>query len=367
MTKIQNNSHFINGSESPKKALKRSKKKKSLDTLAQNRTDLSNLSNASNKIGGITDNEIGNLVSNTFISDKKTLVKRARRKYFTRSMILKLVDAANRRKDIDMAKAYWRAYHCANVVYIDALGKGTSTYCKCRWCLVCASIRTAVHINRYVEYVDSWTDSKFLTLTNVTCKDSQLEVTIENMISFFSSTLEKYRVRRFRGTTDHKLVGIRKLECTYNPKTDKYHPHFHIITKDKLTADILLSEWMDKHKTAKISAQDIRNTNDGSKMELLKYETKVLYSVGDGRRIYPRSLDWIYKCIKGKHTLSKFGFFLKSSDYVDDPTVRAMIVDHAKWNQGKSDWILYSDDSALSGYIPCNGTVDLLNKSIIPF
>lgn len=359
MAKIAKNNGFHKVACEPVNIPISPKKRKSLDTLGQLRTNTKKTTtNASN--------EIGKLTPQTLLSDKKSLIKRARRKYFTRSFILKLVDCANRRSDYTMAKSYWRSYHCCDTVFLDTSGKLTTSYCKCRWCLVCASIRTAVYINKYSSILDSWDDSQFLTLTDVNCRESQLPVVVDNMLSTLRLIFENHRKRRSRNKTDVILVGIRKLECTYNPIKDTYNPHFHIITKDKVTAQIIMSAWLDRQKSASPLAQDIRKTVKGSSAELLKYETKVIYDVGSGRRIYPRSLDWIYSCVKGRRTVSTFGFKSPSVDNILDSSSIALIQDYGKWSHENTDWIMSNGD-LLTGYVPSKGTTDLIKKSILPF
>ncbi len=39
-------------------------------------------------------------------------------------------------------------------------------------------------------------------------------------------------------------MGIKSLECNFNPITKKYNPHLHLIVASKEMADILIKEWL---------------------------------------------------------------------------------------------------------------------------
>ena len=101
-----------------------------LDTLAQ-----------------LTSKEDFALQSRVEYTDKKTLVKKARRKFFTSNLSLRLVDATKENVKSKLQKSYWNSYHCnAQLIYRND-GKVTGKYCKCRWCMTCNAIRTARSIN----------------------------------------------------------------------------------------------------------------------------------------------------------------------------------------------------------------------------
>lgn len=75
-----------------------------------------------------------------------------------------------------------------------------------------------------------------------------------------------------------KLVGVRSLECNFNPLKQTYNPHFHIITKDKETAEVLLKEWL-KLWTPNFAlkyGQDLRRVYnlESGLIEIIKYGSK---------------------------------------------------------------------------------------------
>ena len=144
------------------------KKGSTLDTLAQ-----------------LASNDDFALQSRVEITDKKTLVKKARRKFFTSNLSLRLVDASKQNVKSKLQKSYWNSYHCnAQLLYRND-GKITGKYCKCRWCMTCNAIRTAQSINTYIPVIQSWNDAHMVTLTIPNCKASDLKSVIEDMYLTF--------------------------------------------------------------------------------------------------------------------------------------------------------------------------------------
>lgn len=72
----------------------------------------------------------------------------------------------------------------------------------------------------------------FLTLTVKSCDARKLPSYMKAFVRGFKRITAKHRKRYQRGK-GNKLIGVRSLECNFNPKRKTYNPHFHIITKDK--------------------------------------------------------------------------------------------------------------------------------------
>ena len=217
------------------------------------------------------------LNSCTSVGDKKTLLKRARRKYLTNGVVLGLVNACdNTDTGNSLKKSYWNSFHCTKSLVLHDDGSLTGNYCKNRWCMVCNSIRTAKLMNDYKPILDSWEEKYMVTLTIRNCVGLDLRNVIEGMMSTFIRIKKRLQKRHERATGE-KMVGIRKLECTYNPVTDTYHPHFHLILNNETIARDILNAWLDSYPTQSVEeAQDIRPADDKSCMELFKYFTKVM-------------------------------------------------------------------------------------------
>ena len=120
--------------------------------------------------------------------------------------------------------------------------------------------------------------------------------------------------KQYQRNKREKVMGLRKLECTYNPTRNDYHPHYHLIIKGKRNAEDFLNEWLSRVPKTSYKAQDLRPADNKSSKELFKYFTKVVTTVKDkkgevkDRKIYADAMDVIFNDIKGKRTFQNFGF-----------------------------------------------------------
>jgi len=105
-----------------------------------------------------------------------------------------------------------------------------------------------------------WQEPYFLTLTVKSCNAENLDKYIHKSIFGFQRITERHR-KRFQRGKGKKLCGIRSLECNFNPVQTTYNLHFYIITKNKETVEILLSEWLKlwTPKFAKRPAQNLQS------------------------------------------------------------------------------------------------------------
>ena len=158
------------------------------------------------------------------MNDDKALKGRAKRKSITQSVALSLIDASKAKGDPEHQQAYWNTYHCQSKVH-SSNGKLYGKYCKNRICTICCSIRKADIINRYLQEVETWEDPFFLTLTIKAVSAQKLNSRLEAMIRGFRKIKDKHRKRYQRGK-GIKLVGVKSLECNFNPKQRTYNPIF---------------------------------------------------------------------------------------------------------------------------------------------
>ena len=305
------------------------------------------------------------LESRVEFTDKKTLVKKARRKFFTSKLSLRLVDASKQNVNSKLQKSYWNSYYCnAQLLYRND-GKITGKYCKCRWCMTCNAIRTAQSINTYVPVIKSWSDAHMVTLTIPNCKASDLRTTIYNMYESFRLVKMHFHNLRNRKSIDYKFIGVRKIECTYNPVRNDYHPHFHIIVKTKEMAQILHDQWLVRQSSANVKGQDIRKADIDSLQELFKYMTKVISKRKDQSVIYADSLDVIFNAMKGRRVLQNFGFKLPNIEENEDvKTTSEMIQAVYEWQSSVNDWVDLQSGECLTGYSPSEKFKDLIENKI---
>jgi len=322
----------------------------SLDTLAQLRTN-------------DVPNDIGPLRKCTKQSDKKALLKRARRKYMGCNLALKLVDASKKNPDSELSPSYWRAFKCAGVMLVDFEGKVMGKYCKLRWCPVCNAIRSAKLINQYKPHFQDWVDPHMVTLTIPNVPGDQLKGAIKEMTTNFrkvKDSLNKTAKRNGRS----KLIGVRKLECTYNVNRDNYHPHFHFLIEGKSNSVELVNRWLKTNPTANRKAQDVRQADDASLKEVFKYFTKLITNGPKGdRAIYADALDVIFNAVSGAMTFRSLGFTMKKSIDTDAEKVSTENI-ASVWPWYKNDWVNPETGEMLSGYVPGEGMIDLVENKI---
>lgn len=297
--------------------------------------------------------------SNLF--DIDALKGRAKRKTRTQIMMLNLIKIAEENGEPELAKAYWNTYYCQqNLISTD--GRFYGKYCKNRFCSLCCSIRKAEMINKYYPILKKWNDPYFLTLTVKACDANNLPKYIKACIRGFKRITAKHR-KRFQRGNGVKLIGIRSLECNFNPRRKTYNPHFHIITKDRRTAEILLEEWL-KLWTPKFTirrAQKLQKIRDLEKglIEIIKYGSKIfteadLKDKASGQKtvyIYLKALDVILTSMKDKRIFDRFGFDLPKQN-TPKTNKQRLITDYDEWeyNPEISDWQNIMTGEQLSGY-----------------
>lgn len=327
-----------------------------LDTLAQLGT---------HKVHTQKDDSI-KLCACTQLDDAKTLLKRARRKYFGQALTLSLVDAAKQSPDSSLNKSYWNTFHCCSELSVLTDGRLSGHFCKNRWCMVCASIKTAHSINKYQPTLDTWENKQMVTLTIPNSTKADLKPTMELMHRVFTKIKDRLRKRHQRGQGE-KFMGLRKFECTYNAHTNTYHPHFHVIVNGRANSDHLKNMWLDELPQCRESAQDVRPANSKSSIELFKYFTKVVSGKNkESRVIYADALDVIFNAVRGKRTFQPFGFRAeKLEDEENGEDKNAFAIDIRKWVQTLGDWVDEETGEMLTGHIPSDGMKELVTKKII--
>lgn len=354
-----------------------------LDTLAQSETRNFNESCLIKSNSEVYDDL--SLNCSTSSDNTKSLTNRAKRKYLSYDLALGLVDVAKNKaaSAIDFVnynqaqegqRAYWNMYHCASRVEV-VNGKATSKYCKNRLCMVCNSIRTAVLIKSYEPIVEEWNEPYFVTLTAQTVNSDNLKARIDEMMLIVNKIQLTIKKRLQRSKLE-PMKGLRKMECTYRPKTRKYHPHFHFIIDGKENAKEFLKMWLErtKHlgsKGTKEAGQDCKKADAGSLKELFKYFTKIVSNgeTKDDRFIYLEPLHTIFQAIKGIRTFQSFGFSLpkidnKELEKVENIDVNGKDEEEYFWVQDASDWVSYESGNCLSGYKVSEGMKELKNKMI---
>lgn len=291
------------------------------------------------------------------------LKNRARRKTISRSVILMLVDIAKEKGHDERVKQYWNTYHCQNMIY-ETDGKLYSKFCKNRFCTVCLAIRKADIINRYYPILKSWEDPHFVTLTVKAVRLKNLNKWMKGMNKAFQLIKERCKKRNQRGK-GIKLMGIKSLECNFNPQKRTYNPHFHIIVPNKEIAELLVKEWQSQwNKTntihASCKAQHIRKVDnlEHDLIETIKYGSKIFTDPdikNKGKHslpplIYAKALDNIFIAMKSQRIFDRFGFNLPRQ--IKKETSSKLLFDFKTFvfPSNGNDWVDQDTGECLTGY-----------------
>jgi plasmid rolling circle replication initiator protein Rep len=295
------------------------------------------------------------------LSDQKAKERRAICKFITQKTMLSLIDVAKERGAKDWVKAYWNTYYCQNKI-TTANGKMHTTYCKNRFCSYCCGVRKAELVGKYLPILQCWTEPYFVTLTVKSVPTKRLQAIIKGINRAFRLIKAKYYKRSIRGTGE-KLIGLKTLECNFNPKPRTYNPHIHLLVPSKAAAELLIKEWLAiwTSKLTHRAAQNYRKVKDSEKdlIELIKYEAKIFTEL-DGKRskgkkgtakIYARALDNIYTAMKGLRIVERFGFNLPKN-HKQEKGNSQLVDEHHIWTyHSKSrDWLNEEHESTLTAF-----------------
>lgn len=308
------------------------------------------------------------------ITDGLTAENRAKRKMVSVNLALMGVDIAKQKKDKKMEQTFWNIFHCQRkFTTVDGIIFGK--YCGNRGCTVCMSIRKAHIINTYYPISSKWSQPYFMTLTVKSCSARRLPEMMGAMVRGFQLIQDRQRKRNERGEA-LKFIGIRTLECNFNPSRRTYNPHFHLIVESKEMAELLINEWL-KQWTPKFAgrkAQDMRPVKDltTNLIEVIKYGSKVFtdpttnknrQSKGNAK-IYAKAWYNILSAMKGHRLFERFGF--NNPNPKEQPTGAKVVVDFEKWtyNLKLCDWINKQTGETLTNYTPPPELLDVFANRV---
>lgn len=289
--------------------------------------------------------------------------KRARAKFYGSRLAVGLANLGS-----PLQKSYWATYHCSGT--LEQKGTEiTSRYCGHRWCTVCNRIRTAQLIRGYERALSELPDLRFVTLTLPNVQGEDLRATIQGMVKTLQGVQDFFKKRHRRKQQTWQLVGLRKLECTYNVEVGNFHPHLHFVISGKEAARQLVSEWLKRVPSATHKAQDERRAMKGTEKELFKYFAKTVVKVGKERATLLEPLDVIFQAMKGLRVFQPIGIKKDVSEEIKELSAVqvegiAPVLEHAYWQWSGIDWANMETAEALTGYIPSE-QAERLVKNIV--
>lgn len=309
------------------------------------------------------------------LKNTKALKGRGKRKLITQSMVISLIEVVDISGPKGEKQGYWNTYHCQNKIN-SANGKLYGKYCKNRFCTLCCSIRKADIINRYLPIMKTWASPYLVTLTIRAVKATELRKFMKAMIRGFGILRERYKKRNQRGK-GKRLIGIKSLECNFNPEKKTYNPHFHLIVPDKLTAEILIKEWLNLWtlKFAGPLGQNMKCVfnNQTALIEIVKYGSKIFTEpdvnkkskAKDGAKIHAAALHTIFTAMKGLRIFERFGFNLPAITSRKVPKL-TVVKEYDEWvfEPARFDWLNTKDGMQLANYSPPLELLNLLKNSI---
>jgi hypothetical protein len=307
-------------------------------------------------------------------TDIKKLKKRANSKYFTDSYLIHLLNI----KDSPLKKAYWQTWHCTSVITNDTDNNYFATYCKKRWCIVCARILTAKRIKTYLPVLQEWENKYFVTLTQPNIPGEKLREELTLIIKSFRKILENNR-KNYKIS----IKGTRNIEITYNPVRNDFHPHLHCTVDSLEAAEYIKNKWLEQFPNADPRAQDIRpfGTKATDLLEAFKYSQKILSQnkKGGNNYIYCEAMDTINICTRGGkggvRLFQTFGF-TKPKDAELTPEEETSLKELDKnmdlnevfiynYDRTVSDWINVQTGELLTNYEPSESFKDIRENRII--
>lgn len=208
----------------------------------------------------------------------------------------------------------------------------------------------------------------FVTLTVKSCKADKLSLYIGKVLEGFSKIRERNK-KRFQIGNGIKLIGVKSLECNFNPLKKTYNPHLHLIVANKEIGELIINEWIDiwTYKKTNINihtnrkGQDIRKVFDveTNLIEIIKYGSKIFTEPdikkkgkdNNNYQIYVSALDNILTAMKGKRIFERFGFNIEKQTKNSTGDLK-VLTDYEEWdfNPSKANWENVMNEKPLTNY-----------------
>lgn len=290
----------------------------------------------------------------------------------TQQIAKELIIVAQKKGDKELEKSFRNAIYClSNIIVSD--NKLYGNYCKNRICTTCNSIRKANIINKYLPTIQSWNSAYLVTLTAKSCYAKHLKSRMRAMKRAFKKIYSKCKKRHQR-SRGPKLIGIKSLECNFNPSTRTYNPHYHFVVPSWEIAILLKREWM-KIWTNKFTngwGQDIRKIENNLEgiIEAVKYGSKIFTEPDPNKKrekvsryVYISALYNILRSMRGIRLFDRFGFNLPKSITNNTLQVNSLVnYEELSYSCDIHDWVNEETGETLSGYTPTPELYNLLTQ-----
>lgn len=306
------------------------------------------------------------------LSDIDIQQARAKRKHVTKSLVKEMILIAHENEDQESLDTLWNIYRCHSKLYVKN-GKIHGTYCRTHVCSLCNANRKAQLIKKYLKVIQSWPDPHMLTLTSKAVPAAKLQKHVDATFRALRQIRDNHRKKVKSGRSGLSLIGIRSIECEFNPKKRSYNPHIHLLVPNKETADVIKSAWLKKwtSRFAHSSAQHIRRVNSTERdmIEVIKYGTKIFTEFDkrnknsrSPKKIYPRAHYNIFKAFKGRRLFDRFGF---NSQETQPCTLKGELTseyEYYEYDNKSNGWVNTNTGDHLFHYSPDMSIQNLLES-----
>jgi len=198
---------------------------------------------------------------------------------------------------------------------------------------------------------------------------------MKTVVEIFASITAKYRKQNQHGN-DIKLMGVRSIECCFNPYSKTDNPHVHLIVATEEMARILKEDWRKKWPNGWVrrKAQHYRKLCNlkVDLIETIKYGAKIIDDLDSTRKkkrshnptIYAAALHNIFVAMKGMRLFDRFGFDLPKKSPCLAPA--RVTNDYNEWvfTADQHDWVSADSDDVLSSFQPKPSLMNLLENNI---
>lgn len=187
----------------------------------------------------------------------------------------------------------------------------TGFFCENRLCPGCAwrkAAHDAVEISCILQAaVDDGNELYFATLTAESVPGDQLTQAVRDYSNSYTEMMRRVGTASIAGT-------IRKIEITYNPKENWYHPHIHSVwivpkgwarTKKYISAERLADMWrksLQGKYAVSAAAQDVRRVRTARKEDILEFSK---YPAKSGDYLYnAETFKTFYHALRGTRLIT---------------------------------------------------------------
>ena len=223
------------------------------------------------------------------------------------------------------------------------------------------------------------------TLTVKSQPNYNLKRWIDGMIKAFSR-IQNTCLKRHTRNKGIKIIGIKSLECNFNPQRKTYNPHFHIICATKEIAELIKKEWIKlwkkkyfrtkefKYRYARAASQHIRKirNTENDLIEVIKYGAKIFtdptMKKGKSKNvspiIYAAALHEIYKAMDGHRLFGSFGVKLTKRVFNKNNSKVISVFQNWEYVPELKDWVNTETGQVMLDYVPDNVIEKIIKSNL---